>query len=306
MMTSTELGLARTMFETMMVDATASGEATTIDEMRAAYDKMCSKLDIPTDARITDVEIAGVPCIDVRTADGEPDRTIVWLHSGGYAIGSPAGYRSLGAHLSAASGARVVLVDYRLAPEHPFPAALEDAAAVYRAVISEQHGGAEQCVLAGDSAGGGLVIATLVALRDNGDALPSCAVCCSPWVDLAQTGDSLDSNAAIDPAVSRGMLEMCTSMYLGDRDRYNPLASPLYADLAGLPPLFVLVGTAETLLDDARRITDRASAAGVDATLRVADDMIHIFPLFVSFLPEAKDAVAEIGEFISGHARQPA
>lgn len=303
-MTSTELSVARTMFETMMGDATASGEATTIDEMRAAYDTMCAKLEIPSDVQITEVVIAGVPCIDVRATDGEPDRTIVWLHSGGYAIGSPAGYRSLGAHLSAASGARVVLVDYRLAPENPFPAALDDAAAVYRAIVAEQDGGAGRCVLAGDSAGGGLVMATLVKIRDAGDELPSCAVCCSPWVDLAQTGDSLDSNAAIDPAVSRGMLEMCTAMYLGEGDRYNPLASPLYADLARLPPLFVLVGTAETLLDDARRLSDRATAAGVDVTLRVADGMIHIFPLFVSFLPEAKEAVAEIGDFIRSHAKK--
>lgn len=302
-MPSNELARARNMFETMMTEATTSGEQATIEEIRQAYDAMCAQLDVPSFGRFEERSIAGVRCIEVRPTDGDPGRSIIWFHSGGYVIGSADGYRSLGAHLAAAADARVVLVDYRRAPEHPYPAAVEDATAVYRAVIAEQAGGAASTVLAGDSAGGGLTFACLAALRDAGTELPSCAVSCSPWVDLAQTGASLDANADIDPAVNGPMLEMCASMYLGDADRRTPLASPLYADLTGLPPLYVLVGTAETLLDDARRIAERAEAAGVDVTLRVAEEMIHIFPLFVSFLPEAKEAVGGIAQFVRRHTK---
>lgn len=302
-MPSQELAQARAMFETMMADATASGEDATVDEIRQAYEDMCAKLDVPAGAHFEERSIAGVRCIEVRATDVEPDRSIIWFHSGGYVIGSADGYRSLGAHLASAADARVILVDYRRAPEHPYPAALDDAVAVYREVISEQPGGAASTVLAGDSAGGGLTFACLVALRDGGTDLPSCAVACSPWVDLAQTGATIDTKADVDPAVSRPMLDMVASMYLGDTDPRTPLASPLYADLAGLPPLYVLVGTAETLLDDARRIAERAEAAGVDVTLRVTDDMIHIFQIFASFLPEAKDALAEIGDFVRRHTK---
>lgn len=302
-MASKQLARARKMFETMMVNATASGDATTPDEMRAAYDAMCANLDIPSDAQIERVEVGGVPCVSVQAGDVEPGRTIVFLHSGGYVIGSAEGYRSIAAHLAQAADSRVLLVDYRRAPESPFPAALEDATAVYRAVIAEQPGGAASVVLAGDSAGGGLTLATLVALRQQEIELPACAVCVSPWADLAQTGETLETNASVDPAVQKPMLEACAAMYLAGADPRTPLASPLYADLSGLPPLLLLVGTAETLLDDARRIAERATTAGVAVTLQVADDMIHIWPIFASFLPEATEAIADIGDFVRKHTK---
>ena len=300
-MTSYELGRARDLFATML----PTGDAPpTIEQIRQAYEDMCGRLEIPAAARMEHISIAGVSCISVQAdAQSPPDRTIVWFHSGGYVVGSASGYRSLGAHLARAANARVLLVDYRLAPEFPYPAALEDALAVYGGVVADQPGGASAVVLAGDSAGGGLALSTLVALRDAGTELPACAICCSPWTDLAQTGETIETNAAVDPAVSGSMLELCAALYLGERDRRTPLASPFYADLEGLPPVFVLVGTAETLLDDSRRFAERAAAAGVDVTLRVADDMVHIFPIFASFLPEAREAVTEMGEFAQKHAR---
>lgn len=294
---------ARSMFESMMADATAAGEAATIENIRDAYEVMCSKLEVPASTTVDEVELGGVRCLDVRSGGAEPTTTIVWLHSGGYVIGSPEGYRSLGGHLALATGARVLLVDYRLAPEHAYPAALEDALSVYRAVVREQEGGAMQCVLAGDSAGGGLAVATLVSLRDAGDDLPRCAICCSPWTDLAQTGATIDSKADVDPAVARDMLEMCTDLYLGEGDRRSPLASPLYAELEGLPPMFVLVGSDEALLDDSRRLADRAKAANVSVELKVVADMIHIFPIFASFLPEAQAALVEMDRFISASGK---
>jgi acetyl esterase/lipase len=226
---------------------------------------------------------------------------MLYLHGGGYVIGSLTTHRGLAGRLSQAAKARVLLIDYRLAPEHPFPAAVEDATAAYRWLLA--HGCTPaRLAIAGDSAGGGLTVATLVALRDAGQPLPAAGVCLSPWTDLEGLGESVTSKASADPIVQKEMLLRLASCYLGDADPRTPLAAPLYADLRGLPPLLVQVGTAEILLDDALRLAERAKAAGVAVTLEAWDDMIHVWQLFAPLLPEGQQAIARIGEFVQQHA----
>jgi acetyl esterase/lipase len=196
----------------------------------------------------------------------------------------------------------VLAVDYRLAPEHPFPAALDDACAAYRWTVAD---GADpaRVVVAGDSAGGGLTLATLVALRDAGDPLPAAGVCLSPWADLTQSGATMSEKADADPMVHAEDLGRWAAAYAGpDQDPGSPGLSPLFADLSGLPPLMVEVGTAEVLLDDARRVTERARAAGVDVTLFEGEDLIHVWHFFAGAVPEADEGIARVARFIGERA----
>jgi acetyl esterase/lipase len=194
----------------------------------------------------------------------------------------------------------VLSVGYRLAPEHPFPAAIEDAAAAYR-WLRGRGVPADRIVFAGDSAGGGLVLASLLFLRDAGDVLPAAAICVSPSTDLAKTGDSMRTKAEVDPVVRYDTSMAHALRYVGaDGDLKNPLASPLYADLHALPPLLILVGTNETLLDDSIRVADKARAAGVDVEIEVWDDMIHIWPFFAAILPEGQQAIERMGAYARG------
>ena len=228
------------------------------------------------------------------------DVAIVYLHGGGYVMGSLDTHRGHCARISQATRARVLNVDYRLGPEHPHPAAVEDAVAAVR--FARASGVApERTAIAGDSAGGGLTLATLVALRDAGDPLPAAGLCISPWTDLALSGDTIATKAADDPMVRAADLARMADAYLAGRDPKTPLASPLYADLAGLPPLLLQVGSAEILLDDAVRVAARARAAGVDAELRVWPDMIHVWHAFAQILPEGQQAVEEMAAFFERH-----
>ena len=211
--------------------------------------------------------------------------------------GSVISHRGMAANLSRTSGCRVLTVDYRLAPEHKHPAQVQDAHTAYSWMLKNGANPASSAV-AGDSAGGGLTVATLLSVRDAGDALPAAGVCISPWVDMEGTGDSMTGKAGVDHMVSReGLLDMADH-FLGDGDRRDPLAAPLHADLTGLPPLLTIVGTSEVLLDDAVRLHDNAEAAGVDSTLEIWDDMIHIWPWFAPFLPEGQQAMEQMGAFI--------
>lgn len=242
----------------------------------------------------------GVPAEWVTAVGIEPEGVILYLHGGGYVIGSIATHRGLAERLSHAADARVLVIDYRLAPEHPFPAAVEDATTAYRWLLASGIHPA-RISIAGDSAGGGLAVATLVALRDAGDPLPTTGVCQSPWVDLEGIGESMTIRAGLDPMVQKeGLLHMA-SMYLGSAAPRTPLAAPLYADLTGLPPLLIQVGTSETLYDDAIRLADRATAAGVNVTLEPWQDMIHVWQLFAPMLPEGQQAIDRIGEYIRKH-----
>jgi acetyl esterase/lipase len=224
----------------------------------------------------------------------------LYLHGGAYQMGSPATLRHMIALLSAAAEARVLSVDYRLAPEHPFPAAVDDALTAYRQLLSDGTNPGDVAI-AGDSAGGGLALATLVALRDAGDPLPAAAVVMSPWTDLALTGESLRTRADVDVMVKPAGMPETAATYLAGADPRHPYASPLYADLHGLPPILIHVGDAEVIRDDSTRFAAEAEAAGVDVTLEVWDEMPHVWHAFVGLLPESDQAIERIGQWLRAH-----
>ena len=227
-------------------------------------------------------------------------QAILYLHGGGYFFGSPRTHRPVTVELSGATGLSTYALRYRLAPEHPFPAALEDAVAAYQGLLHEGYG-AHNLVLAGDSAGGGLCLATLVALRDRGLPLPSAAVCFSPWTDLAGTGSSLDSNDRHCAMFTADSVRQMAQLYVAGADPKSPLVSPLYADLSGLPPTLVHVSDSEVLLDDSLRVTRKARRSGVNVSLKVWSQLPHTWQLFARFLPEARLSLAEAGDFIRHH-----
>jgi acetyl esterase/lipase len=224
------------------------------------------------------------------------------LHGGGYVIGSLDSHRHLAAEAGRASGCRTLTLDYRLAPENPFPAAVEDAVAGYRHLLGRglQPG---RVALAGDSAGGGLVVAAMVAIRDAGLPQPACGWCLSPWVDMEATGETMTSKAAADPTVQRaGILEMAR-LYLGGADPRSPLAAPIYADLSGLAPLLIQVGAAETLLDDALALAKAAGVADVRVALQIWPEMIHVWHLFHPELAAGRRAIAAGGDWVRAHKK---
>ncbi len=268
-----------------------------VGEARAGFEKMAQVLGGAPDAQCEKVDAGGVPAEWVAAPGHDTQRAVLYLHGGGYAIGSINTHRRLAYDISAASGARVLVIDYRLAPEHPFPAAVDDATTAWRWLL-RQGLAANRLAIAGDSAGGGLTIATLVNLRDQKLGLPACAVAISPWVDLEGAGTSITTRSAQDPMVQKAGLLWMAGMYLNGKDAKTPLAAPLHADLKGLPPVLVQVGTAETLLDDATRIAEKLHAAGGDVRLAVWPNMLHVFPLFAPILSEGREGCIEIGAFI--------
>lgn len=239
--------------------------------------------------------VPGIECRPVEMADDAP--ILLYFHGGGFRIASALAYRSYGSHLAAVLGARVLLVDYRLAPEHKFPKAVDDCFAVWESLLAE---GIDtgRIVIAGDSAGGGLAASvTMHALADG--VLPAGVICCSPWVDLTITADTYDTNAESDKLFSRTSAEEAAPAYLGGADPMNPIASPLFGDWNGAPPLLILVGDAEVLLDDSRKLADVAKAAGVDVTLSVYPEMPHIWTMSYPAFPEAVEGVTEMAEFVA-------
>jgi monoterpene epsilon-lactone hydrolase len=268
-----------------------------VAKSRERFEKTAAFLGGAPDAKIEKVDAGGVPSEWVMAPGCDTGRAILYLHGGGYAIGSLNTHRRLAYDISAASAAKVLLIDYRLAPEHPFPAAIDDAASAWRWLL-QQGFAPNRLAIAGDSAGGGLTIATLVNLRDKKLGLPACAVAISPWVDLEGVGNSMTTRSAQDPMVQKDGLLWMAKMYLNGKDPKSPLAAPLHADLKGLPPTLVQVGTAETLLDDAIRIAEKMHAAGVDARLAIWPNQLHVFPLFAPVLSEGRDGCLEIGTFI--------
>lgn len=268
-----------------------------VEKMRAAMEDMTTGAPLPDGTELQAVEANGVPCEWTSTPGVDPGRAILYLHGGGYVIGSIATHRGLVSRLTSATGSRALSVGYRLAPENPFPAAVDDATAAYRWLVSQ---GMEpsRVVIAGDSAGGGLALATLLALRDAGDALPAAGVCISPWVDLEGLGESMTRNADVDPIITKDGLMDMARMYLDGADPKSPLAAPLHGDLAGLPPLLIHVGSREALLDDSTRLAEKAGLAGVDVTLEPWDEMIHVWHAFAPLLPESQQAIDRIGEYV--------
>jgi len=284
--------------ERMFADSVPPASADRI-ERRAGYERMMAAFVPPDDASIEPATIGGVPCIWVGAPGADPETVVVFTHGGGYMMGSAGGYREFGYSLSMATGARVLLVDYRLAPEHPFPAAVEDVLAVHRALTASTQ--VRRVILAGDSAGGGLALGSAMAIRDDRLPQPLAVVAISPLTDATASGESMESNRASDPVVTReGVLRGTGHFYLADRPAADhPYASPHHGVKAGLPPLLLLVGSTEALRDDSVRFHEAVLAAGGSSRLVVAPDMVHIWPIFSSFLPEARDAIATIGEFVA-------
>jgi monoterpene epsilon-lactone hydrolase len=270
-----------------------------IDERRSEMEVAFTRFKIAADVRCDPVDAGGVPADWVTAPGALKERVIYYLHGGGYAMGSIKTHREMVSRLSRAACARVLFIDYRLAPESPFPAAVQDATAAYRWLLSTGVN-PDNVVIAGESAGGGLAVSTLIALRNMGDPLPSAAISLSPWVDMEAFGESMTTKAEVDPLVSRESILMYAKAYLGNTDPRTPLAAPLYADLSGLPPLLVQVGTAEVLLDDATRLVEMAKSAGVDVILERYEGMIHMWH-FYPMLPEGQQAIQRIAEFVGKH-----
>jgi acetyl esterase/lipase len=271
-------------------------ENPSVGGLRRSFDAMVRMFPPPPDVRVEPGTVGGVPGERVTPPDAVGGRTVLYLHGGGFVFGSPATHRELVARICRASGAAAWVPEYRLAPENPFPAGIEDCVAAYRGLL-EEGTPPHHIVIAGDSAGGGLTMATLLSLRDAGVPLPAAAVCLSPWVDLAITGSSVDARAELDPWIPKEGLRLMANHYLAGGNPRHPLASPILANLSGLPPLLVQVGTSEVLYDDSDRLAARAQASGVDVTFEPWDEMIHVWQFF-PMLPEAQEAVNRIGRFI--------
>lgn len=251
----------------------------------------------PQGVRRQAVDLNGIPAERFEYHDGG-DIAILYFHGGAYILGASRTHRGITGTLARDAGATVFAPDYRLAPEHPCPAAVEDAVTAYRALL-DMGWSPDRIALAGDSAGGGLAVATVVALRDEGIPLPATLGLISPWVDLTLGGDSMRERADIDPMLREASLAQAAGLYAGERGVNDPVCSPLFADLDQLPMLFVQVGSDEILYSDAERLVERAQLAGVAADLRVFEDLWHDFHLHAGMLPEANAALAELG----GHLR---
>ena len=288
----------------LMAQSPEGGGATTIEGMREGME--ATSFPATDAATVTPVDANGVPGEWVTVAESDPNRRLLYVHGGGYVIGSPTTHRRLCEDIARASGCSVLNLDYRLAPEHPYPAAVDDAIEGLKFVQQngpDGAGAADSVFVAGDSAGGGLTLATLLAARERGVDQPNAAIGISAWTDLAITGDSIQTRAEADPLITdSSMIANMAQAYLGDAEATDPLASPLYADYDGLPPLLLQVGDAEVLLNDTTRVTERARAAGVDVTEEVWDEMFHVWHAFAPMLPEGQEAINRIGEFINQHA----
>jgi len=269
-----------------------------IEEQRARQNRTARYSRLPGDVHCQPVDVDGVPA-EWIDAPGADLGVILYLHGGAYALGSVNTHRELIARVARTANMRGLALDYRLAPEHPFPAALEDAVTAYRWLLAQGFA-PEEIFIAGDSAGGGLALATLVSLREAGDPLPAGGICLSPWTDLALTGSSISSKAKVDPILDPESLEKYAKYYAKEQEATHPLISPLYANLEGLPPLLIHVGVDEILLDDAVGFTEKAQKVGVDVDLEVWGEMFHVFQI-IPFLPETREALNHIAEFVARH-----
>ena len=272
----------------------------TIDGSRLAYERLVESLPMDDDISMERVGAGGVPAEWIAAPEAQDGRVLLYLHGGGYVFGSMRTHRVMLAHISRAAQARVLGLEYRLAPECPFPAAVDDAVAAYRWLLNNGTS-PKEIVIGGDSAGGGLTVASLVALRYLGEPLPAAGVGISAWTDMEATGNSFTTNVDLDPLVNRDRLIDLGETYLGGKDPRAPLASPIHADLTGLPPLLLQVGSTENLLDDSTVLAERARETGVEVDVDIWDEMPHVWHHFAPILPEARQAIERIAEFIGKH-----
>lgn len=296
-------------FTQMLWDGRQSAVAmadASVEQLRDAMEQQLAGLPPVPGTEHEATEAGGVPAEWTRPGGAEPAGTVLYLHGGGYFQGSVRTHRRLVDAVCLAAATRGLSVDYRLAPEHPFPAAVDDALAAYRWLIGP--GGAEpgSVVVAGDSAGGGLAAALLVTLRDAGDPLPAGGYLLSPWTDLSGSGETLRTRRDLDPMIDPDDIVTTARRYLPEGDLTEARVSPLFADLSGLPPLLVHVGGAEVLYDDAARLVTAAGTVGVETTFREWEGAFHVFQMFAGLLPEADEAVAEAGSWIRSRVGTPA
>jgi acetyl esterase/lipase len=271
-----------------------------LEVQRREWEEMAARVPALPGVALRPLALGGVPCEMLSGAGAVDGCVFFYLHGGGFSAGSPRTHRDLAARLALAAGIAVLLVDYRLAPEHPFPAAIEDARSAYGGLIDS---GIDpgHIFAGGDSAGGGLAVSTLLCLREMGMPLPRAAVLLSAWADLALAGESIDSRAHLDPLTSREGLRLAAGLYLGQHSPRDPLVSPVHADFHGLPPMLIQAGDHEILLSDSVRLAGRAREAGVDARLDVWPEMWHVWHAWAAELPEARAALARIGEYVRQH-----
>jgi len=269
-----------------------------IAEKRALMDQATAANHLPRGCTVERTKAGECLAEWIKPPEARPDAVVLYLHGGGYVLGSLTSHRQMIGYIAKAAGVSALSLEYRLAPEHPFPAAIEDAVSAYRWLL-RQGFVPGRIVIAGDSAGGGLTMAALIRLRDEGDTLPAAGVCLSPWVDLTCSSASCLTRA--DAMLNLAALRESAALYLDGRDPGSPLASPLYADLTGLPPLLIQVGSEEMLLDDAAALYQQTQNYGVQSILEVWDEMIHVWHAFSPVLVEGREAIARIGSFIKMH-----
>ncbi|MDF1845676.1 MAG: alpha/beta hydrolase [Parvibaculaceae bacterium] len=289
----------------LLKQADMGREGLSLEDRRASMDAMSAAFGEPQGVSRDNIELAGRPAQVFKPEGKEPEHTLLYFHGGGYVMGSPNSHANLTARFATAADARVISFDYRLAPENPFPAAVEDGVAAYKALLDEGVSPAKLAV-GGDSAGGGLTFATLLKARDMGLPMPAAAIGLSPWTDLTGRSETYKTRADADPMIEPAGIIQTGEEYLGGASADDPLASPLLADLKGLPPLFLQVGDAEVLLDDSREFEKKARAAGVDCKLEVWDRMIHVWHAFFPMLPEGEQAIDGLSAFLKVRWRQEA
>jgi len=266
-----------------------------VEERRARMDQI-DKLPRPRKVDYVDTVVGGIPAIVATPTEVRPDRHILYIHGGGYVVGSPRSHIAMCARLAKRAAATITVIDYRLAPEHVYPAAVDDCVAAYRAIISDID--PSLVTIAGDSAGGGATLATLGALQAAGDPMPGAVYLLSPWADLTASGESVVTRAPFDPMFDGdGLIELATT-YAGDTPLDHPGVSPLFADPTGYPPTLIQTGMDEILLSDSTRLAERYEAAGVDVRLDLRDDLWHVYPVLAGYMPEATDALVRAAVFI--------
>ena len=281
-----------------MLQSLVGGPDTPFMERRAQAEKFAAAFVKPSDIEFAVAELDGVAVEWVIPSRAHPARVFFHLHGGGYVLGNPAGSRGFTSLLARLAQCRVISVDYRLAPEEPFPAALEDSVRAYGALLAQGHD-ARSLAIGGESAGGGLAVATLIEARRHGLAMPAALTAISPWTDMRCESPSFDSKASVDPLLTRRSLKEMASAYLGGADPRDGRASPALADLSGLPPMLIHAGSDEVLLDDSIALLDRASAANVEAQLVVWAGMIHVWHMFHAILPQGAEAMAQLAAFVT-------
>ena len=265
-------------------------------QLRATFSRYMARYIPDRNVRFEPVMAGDVPVEWMVPPDVSPHDTLMHFHGGGYIFGCPIDYRETCSRMAKAAGARALVVDYRLTPENPCPAPLEDCVAAYKWHLANG-GRPERTVFTGDSAGGTLVFTTMVALREEGVPLPAGAVAISPWGESEMLGDSIKGNADVDPLVSEELLRQMAASHLQGQDPRQPAAAPIYSDMTGLPPLLIQVGSIEVLLDDAKRLADKAKADGVEVAYEVTEGAPHVWHWYGSFVPEAREAIERLGEF---------